>query len=110
MLTEQTQDIAPILQVEITATEAAIAQHRAKRVFVPPKKETNRRSRLEAINERQLQEAALRQTVNRLPHLQQLLSTFSLLGVVRCTRCEMAIPQSRLLLLPQTRLYALCVR
>ncbi|MDF7813863.1 TraR/DksA C4-type zinc finger protein [Hymenobacter sp. YC55] len=110
MLTEQTLDIVPILQAEITATEAQIAQLQAKRVFVPPKKETNRRSRLEAINQRQLQEAALRQAINRLPQLQQLLSTFSLLGEVRCSRCEQAIPLRRLLLLPQTRLCAPCAR
>lgn len=108
MLTEQTLDVALILQAEITATEAQIAQLQARRVFVPPKMEMNRLSRLEAINQRQLQEAALRQAVNRLPHLQQLLSTFSLLGEVRCIRCEIAIPLRRLLLLPQTRLCVPC--
>jgi hypothetical protein len=51
MLTEQAQDTVRLIQAEITATEAAIALHRAKRIFVPPKKESNRLSRLEAINQ-----------------------------------------------------------
>lgn len=110
MLAEQTQHTTRVIEAEIMATEAAIAQYQASRLVVPPKTECDRLSRLEAINQKQIQEAALRQAVNRLPHLQQLLSTFSLTGVVRCTRCTTAIPLRRLLLLPQTRVCSQCAR
>ena len=75
---------------------------------IAPDRAIGRLSRLEAMNERSMHEAALRSARQRLRRLQQVRDEVDdeLFGM--CAQCEQAIPFARLMSLPESVLCVAC--
>jgi DnaK suppressor protein len=69
---------------------------------IPPENAIGRISRMDAINNRSINEAALRQTKEKLVNLQLALSNIDSSSFGLCTRCGNPIPLGRLLIMPES--------
>ena len=74
---------------------------------IPPENAIGRVSRMDAINNRSINEAALRKAREKLTKLKLASQKIDDPIFGQCTRCEAAIPIGRLMLMPQSNR---CVR
>ncbi|MEQ8624003.1 MAG: TraR/DksA C4-type zinc finger protein [Vicingaceae bacterium] len=70
---------------------------------IPPENAIGRISRMDAINNKSVNEAALRKALMRLDALKSGLENSDDEKFGICVRCDAVIPMGRLLLRPQTR-------
>lgn len=69
---------------------------------IPPENAIGRISRMDAINNRSVNEAALRQKKEQLVNLQMALSNINSSGFGTCVRCGNEIPTGRLFVMPES--------
>lgn len=101
-------EIQQRIEAEISATEAAVATYRELNRPVAPDNAIGRLSRLDAINNKGVTEAALRQAEAKLLQLRQMLTRLHEPDFGRCWRCHALIPLGLLLLLPHSRFCVQC--
>lgn len=70
---------------------------------IPPENAIGRISRMDAINNKSVNEAALRKAITRLEALKYGLKNINNEEFGYCVRCKSEIPMGRLLLQPQSR-------
>lgn len=75
---------------------------------IPPENAIGRVSRMDAINNRSVNEAALRKSEIRMDALENALSSINDTQFGICARCGDNIPMGRLLLRPQSRSCVKC--
>lgn len=77
---------------------------------IPPENSIGRLSRMEAINSKSVNEAALRQARNRLAKLEHALAKVDSEEFGICVRCKQEIGSARLLFIPETTTCVKCAR
>ena len=77
---------------------------------IPPENAIGRISRMDAINNKSVNEAALRTSENKLSNLEMALDKVSDPKFGLCIRCGQEIPEGRLLIMPESVKCVNCAR
>ena len=91
------------MKSEISKLSDEIAELKEMVKPIPPENAIGRISRMDAINNKSVNEAALRKAIMRLEALKSGLHNSDDKKFGICVRCDAIIPMGRLLLRPQTR-------
>lgn len=93
---------------EIARTEKQIEEYRELSKPVAPENAIGRISRMDAINNKSITEAALRKAQDKIKKLRIALSHVDDQDFGRCIRCHALIPIERILFMPQARTCVKC--
>ena len=94
----------------ITDTERDISELEELTKPIAPENSIGRVSRMDAINNKSINEATLAQTRTKLDKLQYALDKCSEPEFGSCKRCGQAIPMGRLLLMPESLFCVQCAQ
>jgi len=95
---------------EIIKTKATVADYKELTKPIAPENAIGRVSRMDAINNKSVTEAALRTTENKLKLLYQMKDNWQKPDFGDCAKCRQEIPIMRLLLVPQSRFCVRCAQ
>jgi DnaK suppressor protein len=95
------------LAAEIEKTTRQIEEYRELSQPIAPDSAIGRVSRMDAINNKSISEAALRKAEVKLRKFHYALDMADQEGFGLCSRCGQPIPEGRLLIMPES---AYCVR
>lgn len=87
---------------EIAKTERRIAEYKELTKPIAPDVAIGRVSRMDAINNKSVTEASLRQAEQKLESLHRVLSMYGMEEFGRCIKCKTQIPLGRILFRPQS--------
>lgn len=87
---------------EIAKTEKLIEEYKELTKPVAPDVAIGRISRMDAINNRGVNEASLRHAEQKLQSLQRILSMYGSDDFGRCLKCKKMIPAGRILFRPES--------
>jgi DnaK suppressor protein len=87
---------------EISKTEKLIAEYKELTKPVAPDDAIGRISRMDAINNKSVTEASLRQAEEKLKNLQRVLSRVGTSEFGICIKCGKPIPEGRILYRPES--------
>jgi len=105
---EEKSEIEKKILQEIEATEISIIELRDLTKPIAPDCAIGRVSRMDAINNKTINEQALRKAENKLKGLQITLQNIDSLDFGLCARCKNEIPLGRILLMPHSRFCVHC--
>ena len=95
---------------EISKTEISVSTYKEITKPIPPENAIGRISRMDAINNKSVAEAALREAEDKLNKLKYMLNQVGKEDFGFCARCNNPIPIGRLLLMPQSRFCVHCAQ
>ena len=95
---------------EISKTENTIAEYKEMTRPISPENAIGRISRMDAINNKSVAEAALRQAEMKFQKLTEVLESVDDKNFGLCLKCNRPIPIGRILLMPQSRHCVNCAR
>jgi DnaK suppressor protein len=87
---------------EIKKTKKLITEYKEMTEPVAPDDAIGRISRMDAINNKSVTEASLRQAEQKLRNLQRVLSRIGSSDFGKCIKCGKAIPEARILYRPES--------
>jgi len=93
---------------EISKTEKAISDYKELTKPIAPDVSIGRVSRMDAINNKSVNEASLRQAEIKLGNLKRVLDRFGTDDFGICLKCKQSIPVGRILIRPQSLLCVNC--
>jgi len=93
---------------EISKTEKAILDYKELTKPIAPDVSIGRVSRMDAINNKSVNEASLRQAEIKLGNLKRVLDRFGTEDFGICLKCKLSIPVGRILIRPQSLLCVNC--
>ncbi len=96
------------IEVQISEVKEDIVAFEVLSRPVAPDNAIGRLTRMEAINSKSINEAALRKAQDRLIKLQRALGKIEDPDFGLCRECEEPIPSARLMILPETELCVQC--
>jgi DnaK suppressor protein len=105
-----TDEIRERIQKEIAKTEAIIEEYKEMTKPVAPENAIGRLSRMDAINNKAVTEAALRQAEDKLSKLNYVLTKAGDEDFGICKKCQRPIPVGRILLMPHSFFCVQCAR
>lgn len=94
------------IESEIQKTKENIADYKETTAPIAPENAIGRLSRMDALNNKSVVEAALRKAEEKLKNLEYLISQVEKADFGKCKRCNKDIPIQRMLFVPQS---AFCV-
>ena len=103
------KQIALQIQEELTSTKAQILSLREFTKPIAPDCAIGRVSRMDAINNKTINEAALRKAEIKLSSLKYALDRIDEPNFGSCAKCGQTIPLGRIMLMPHSRFCARCV-
>jgi DnaK suppressor protein len=103
------KQIAIQIQEELKATKAQILSLRELTKPIAPDCAIGRVSRMDAINNKTINEAALRKAEVKLSGLKYALERIDDSDFGTCAKCGQIIPLGRIMLMPHSRFCARCV-
>lgn len=98
------------IETEISKTEKQVAEYKELTKPVEPENSIGRISRMDAINNKSVTEAALRKAKEKLEKLKYALSKVDENDFGVCIKCKQTIPVGRILVMPQSRTCVKCSR
>ncbi len=98
----ETEEIRQNILKEIEKVEQRIAEYKDLTQPVEPDCAIGRITRMDAINNKSVTEASLRQAQNKLRNLQRVLSQVGTKDFGLCIKCGKPIPTARLLYRPES--------
>ena len=98
------------IQEEIQATEVLVGKYKELSKPIAPENAIGRVSRMDAINNKSVNEAALRKAEQKLHNLKVALGKVDDADFGICIRCQHPIPLGRILLIPQAISCVNCAR
>ena len=104
------QDIKNRILEELKKTEEAILDYKESTKPISPENAIGRVSRMDAINNKSVVEAALRKAEEKLNKLKLVLNKVDDADFGICIRCDEPIPIGRVLLMPQSRNCVRCAQ
>lgn len=104
------KEIKELLEKEISKTEKLIGEYREMTRPVAPDDAIGRISRMDAINNKSVNEASLRQAEQKLKNLQRVLSQLGTPEFGICLKCRKPIPIERILYRPESLYCVNCAR
>ena len=96
------ENIRELILTEISKTEKLIDEYREMSKPVAPDDAIGRISRMDAINNKSVTEASLRQAEQKLLNLQRVLSLEGTSEFGICMKCRKSIPMARILFRPES--------
>jgi len=96
------------IQAEIQKTEKQVVDYTELSRPVEPENAIGRISRMDAINNKSVTEAALRKAKDKLEKLHYALSKIDDPEFGICIKCRQPIPLGRILIMPQSRTCVSC--
>lgn len=106
----QLKEIEGLIAVEIKKTKEQIAEYKEMSKPIEPDCAIGRVSRMDAINNRSITEAALRTSEEKLKSLNYVLTKVNDVDFGNCARCGGPIPLKRIILRPQSVFCVHCAR
>jgi DnaK suppressor protein len=103
-------EIRATIEKEIGKTEKQVAEYKELTRPVEPENAIGRISRMDAINNKSVTEAALRKAKEKLEKLRFALTKIDDDDFGLCSRCKQAIPLGRILIMPQSRTCVKCTK
>ena len=103
-----TNEIKEKIITEIDKTEKSIIEYKKITKPIEPDCAIGRISRMDAINNKSISEAALRQAEEKLSKLKYVLTKIDEDDFGLCAKCKKPIPIGRILLMPQSRYCVNC--
>lgn len=103
-------DIKLRIDEEISKTSTLIKEYKELTKPISPDCAIGRVSRMDAINNKSVAEASLRQAENKLQSLQRVLSQMDSDEFGICLKCKKQIPIGRILIRPQSLLCVNCAQ
>jgi len=100
--------IIKIIEEDITKTETAIKNYKELTKPIAPENAIGRVSRMDAINNKSVNEAALKKAEQKLNNLKIALSNINDPDFGVCFKCKNIIPIGRILLMPHARFCVQC--
>ena len=110
MSPEEKDQITQKLLQEIEATKKDIERLEELTRPIAPDNAIGRLSRMEALNSKSLNEAALEDALIKLPKLENTLARIDQSDFGKCKKCAAEIPFKRLLFMPESSLCVACTR
>ena len=107
---EDKQDIKKRILEELKKTEELILDYKESTKPISPENAIGRVSRMDAINNKSVVEAALRKAEEKLNKLKLVLDKINDADFGLCMRCGNPIPIGRVLLMPQSRNCVRCAK
>lgn len=104
------KEISQKITEEISKTTQLIAEYKEQSKPVTLDSAIGRISRMDAINNKSITEAALRKAEQKLTKLQQALDKVGKKGFGVCIKCQQRIPLGRILLMPESNRCVNCAR
>ena len=101
-------EIRAIIEAEILKTEKHVDEYKELTKPIEPENAIGRISRMDAINNKSVTEAALRKAKVKLGNLHIALSKIDDDDFGICIRCHKPIPLGRILIVPQARSCVAC--
>ncbi len=108
MDTHQREQLRKAIEEKITRLRLDIEAFKTLAQPVSPDNAIGRLTRMEAINSKSINEAALNKAQLALDKLERALSKIDHPDFGRCRECEERIPLARLMILPETDLCVQC--
>jgi DnaK suppressor protein len=96
------KNIRELILTEIAKTEKLIQEYRKMSGPVAPDDAIGRISRMDAINNKSVTEASLRQAEQKLESLQRVLALVGTKDFGICMKCRKSIPSARILYRPES--------
>lgn len=96
-------EIKEKILAEIEKTEKSVQEYREITKPIAPENAIGRISRMDAINNKSIAEAALRKAEEKLSKLKYVLKQIDQDDFGICAKCKKPIPLGRILLMPQSR-------
>ncbi|MDX2362551.1 MAG: TraR/DksA C4-type zinc finger protein [Crocinitomicaceae bacterium] len=103
-----TQDIKQTILDAIVKTEATVEEYKDLVKPEAPDVAIGRVSRMDAINNRSVVEAALRKAEEKLKNLYRVLEKIDSTDFGKCMKCKNDIPLGRILIRPESLLCIQC--
>lgn len=100
--------VKTIILEEISKTEKAILEYKELTKPIAPDVSIGRVSRMDAINNKSINEASLCQAEIKLGNLKRVLERFGTEDFGLCLKCKQLIPVGRILIRPQSLLCVNC--
>lgn len=94
----------------IEDTQMSIANYSELTKPIAPENAIGRVSRMDAINNKSVNEAALKKAEQKLKNLQIALNNINDIDFGVCDKCNKQIPLGRILLVPQSRFCVNCAK
>ena len=110
MTDNELQNIRDNIKEEITKTKALINEYKEGAQPIAPENSIGRISRMDAINNKSITEAALHNAELKLSRLKNMLPRVGNEDFGKCAKCKREIPLMRILLMPQSRFCVNCAR
>ena len=107
---EDEQDIKKRILEELKKTEELILDYKESTKPISPENAIGRVSRMDAINNKSVVEAALRKAEEKFNKLKLVLDKVNDADFGLCMRCGNPIPIGRILLMPQSRNCVRCAQ
>lgn len=104
------KDIKVKILEEIEKTEKNISDYEELTKPIAPNDAIGRVSRMDAINNKSVNEASLRQAKQKLINLKLVLEKYGSKDFGICAKCKHPIPVGRILIRPQSLLCVNCAR
>jgi len=108
MNSKDLKSIQQKIEAEIIATQNAVLNYKELTKPIAPENAIGRISRMDAINNKSVNESALRKAELKLKNLQIALTNINDPDFGICGRCKNQIPIGRILLMPQSRFCVNC--
>ena len=108
MTKSELKDIKEKVLLEMGKTKESIKDYREMTKPISPENAIGRISRMDAINNKSVTEAALRQAEVKLKGLHNVLDSIDGIDFGICLKCQKPIPLGRILLMPQSRYCVNC--
>ncbi len=103
-------EIREKIESEIIKTALQVEEYKELTRLIEPENAIGRISRMDAINNKSVTEAALRKAVEKLEKLRIALLKIDDDDFGLCIRCRKPIPLGRILIMPQARSCVACSR
>ena len=107
---QERDTIEQLIHEEVKKTKALITDYKELTKPIAPENAIGRISRMDAINNKSVNEAALRQAENKLAGLIRALENISEPDFGLCAKCRNSIPTGRILLMPHSRFCVSCAQ
>lgn len=110
MTEAEKKDFKKKINEEIKKMEERIAQIETMTQPIAPENSIGRISRMDAINNKSVSEAALRSAKRKLAKLKNALTNVDMPNFGKCSNCKRPIPPARLMLMPESTKCVNCAR
>ncbi len=105
---KELKELEAIIKTEIKKTRDSVKSYKELTKPIAPENAIGRVSRMDAINNKSVNEAALLQSEQKLKNLEIALSNINEPDFGICSKCNNPIPIGRIMLMPHSRFCVNC--